>query len=81
MTEIIPILPGLSPVGGKEIGARFDGCRLCSDGGALLQRAVEAVWRPPMRTGNQTGPIAVKRGHSIAAVNAADQRRPIKGAR
>jgi hypothetical protein len=41
MTEIIPFLPGLSPVAGKELCARFDGGRLSSDGGVLLLREVE----------------------------------------
>ncbi len=36
MNETIPYLPGLSPVGGKELCARFDGGRLSSDGGVLL---------------------------------------------
>jgi hypothetical protein len=34
-------LPGLSPVEGKEIFARFDGGQLSSDGGLLVLRAVE----------------------------------------
>ena len=34
-------LPGLSPVGGKRIDARFDGGLLSSDGGILLLREVE----------------------------------------
>ena len=41
MTESIPFLPGLSPVGGKELCARFDGGRLSSDGGVLLLREIE----------------------------------------
>ncbi len=36
MNEITPYLPGLSPVGGKPLCARFDGGRLSSDGGVLL---------------------------------------------
>lgn len=36
-----PILPGLSPVAGKSIEARFDGDLLSSDGGLLGLRAVE----------------------------------------
>jgi hypothetical protein len=35
-------LPGLSPVGGKPIIARFDGGSLSSDGGLLALREVEA---------------------------------------
>jgi hypothetical protein len=34
-------LPGLSPVSGKAIVARFDGGRLSSDGGLLVLREVE----------------------------------------
>ena len=34
-------LPGLSPVSGKRIDARFDGGLLSSDGGILLLREVE----------------------------------------
>lgn len=42
MTESIPFLPGLSPVAGKELCARFDGGRLSSDGGVLLLRGIES---------------------------------------
>ena len=41
MNESIPFLPGLSPVAGKKLCARFDGGRLSSDGGVLLLREVE----------------------------------------
>jgi len=41
MKETTPNLPGLSPVSGKELHARFDGGRLSSDGGVLLLREVE----------------------------------------
>ncbi len=41
MNETIPYLPGLSPVGGKELCARFDGGRLSSDGGVLLFAGIE----------------------------------------
>ena len=34
-------LPGLSPVGGKPLVARFDGGRLSSDGGVLALREIE----------------------------------------
>ncbi len=40
MNETIPYLPGLPPVGGKELCARFDGGRLSSDGGVLLLREI-----------------------------------------
>jgi hypothetical protein len=43
MNETIPYLPGLLPVGGKELCARFDGGRLSSDGGVLLLRGIESV--------------------------------------
>src|ERR1700712_4364531 len=39
--ETTPMLPGLSPVGGKTIVARFDGACLSSDGGLLALREVE----------------------------------------
>ena len=41
INETIPFLPGLSPVTGKELYARFDGGRLSSDGGVLLLRGIE----------------------------------------
>jgi hypothetical protein len=41
MHQLSLSLPGLSPVAGKEIVARFDGGRLSSDGGVLLLREVE----------------------------------------
>ena len=41
MNETIPYLPGLSPVAGKELHARFDGGRLSFDGGVLLLREIE----------------------------------------
>ncbi len=41
MNEIAPFLPGLSPVAGKELHARFDGGRLSSDGGVLLFPGIE----------------------------------------
>jgi hypothetical protein len=39
--EITPMLPGLSPVRGKAIIARFDTAHLCSDGGLLALREIE----------------------------------------
>jgi hypothetical protein len=36
-----PLLPGLSPIGGKPVIARFDGGHLSSDGGLLVLREVE----------------------------------------
>ena len=38
MPNDIPILPGLSPVDGLDIHARFDGGAMSSNGGALLLR-------------------------------------------
>jgi len=40
--EVSPALPGLSPVAGKPIIARFDGGQLSSDGGVLALREIEA---------------------------------------
>ncbi len=36
-----PLLPGLSPAGGKQVIARFDGGHLSSDGGLLVLCEVE----------------------------------------
>ena len=41
MSHDTPILPGLSPVGGLDIHARFDGGALSSDGGVLVLREIE----------------------------------------
>src|SRR5512143_3572562 len=41
MVDPTLLLPGLSPVGDKEIVARFDGGRLSSDGGLLVLREIE----------------------------------------
>jgi hypothetical protein len=38
MSDNSPILPGLSPVGGLDIHAKFDGGAMSSNGGALLLR-------------------------------------------
>ena len=40
-SEIAPMLPGLSPLGGRPIEARFDDALASSDGGLLLLREVE----------------------------------------
>jgi hypothetical protein len=42
MSETTPFLPGLSPVEGLDIHARFDGGTLSSNGGMLLLREIEA---------------------------------------
>ena len=41
MVDATPFLPGLSPVQGKVVVARFDGGRLSSDGGLLALREIE----------------------------------------
>jgi hypothetical protein len=49
-------LPGLSPVLGKPVVARFDGGRLSSDGGVLLLAEVPIAWRAALRIhGRRTG--------------------------
>jgi Transposase DDE domain group 1 len=40
-TDCISLLPGLSPVDGKPVVARFDAARMSSDGGLLVLREVE----------------------------------------
>jgi hypothetical protein len=41
MVDTTPFLPGLSPIQGKAVVARFDGGRLSSEGGLLVLREVE----------------------------------------
>ena len=41
MVDPTLLLPGLSPIEGKEVDARFDGGRLSSDGGLLVLREIE----------------------------------------
>ena len=41
MVDVTLPLPGLSPIEGKEIVARFDGGRLSSDGGLVVLREIE----------------------------------------
>src|SRR6266851_2336668 len=41
MVDPTPLLPGLSPVQGRAVVARFDGGRLSSDGGLLMLREIE----------------------------------------
>ena len=41
MADLMSMLPGLSPVSGKTVVAKFDGGRLSSDGGLLMLREVE----------------------------------------
>ena len=42
MVDVTPFLPGLSPVQGKAVVARFDGGRLSSEGGLLALREIES---------------------------------------
>ena len=42
MVDDTSILPGLSPVAGKAVAARFDGGKLSSEGGLLAQREIES---------------------------------------
>jgi hypothetical protein len=42
MVDVTPFLPGLSPVKGKAVVARFDGGRLSSEGGLLALREIES---------------------------------------
>ena len=39
--EATPVLPGLSPICGHPIDARFDGGMMSSDGGLLVLRQIE----------------------------------------
>jgi hypothetical protein len=41
MVDLTPFLPGLSPVQGKTVVARFDGGRLSSEGGLMALREIE----------------------------------------
>src|SRR5690242_10563233 len=41
MVDVTPFLPGLPPVQGKAVVARFDGGRLSSEGGLLALREIE----------------------------------------
>ncbi|PKQ07861.1 MAG: hypothetical protein CVT71_00890 [Alphaproteobacteria bacterium HGW-Alphaproteobacteria-10] len=80
MNEITPPLPGLSPVNGKTLTARFDGGSLSSDAGLLALREVErrldvagrlAAWiddlRDPSRTLHSAADILRYRMLMIAA--------------
>jgi hypothetical protein len=40
MVDVTPFLPGLSPVQGKAVVARFDGGRLSSEGGLRALREI-----------------------------------------
>lgn len=41
MNDFTLLPPGLSPVAGKRVAARFDGGDMASDGSVLLLRALE----------------------------------------
>ena len=41
MVDVTPFLPGLPPVQGKAVIARFDGGQLSSEGGLLVLREIE----------------------------------------
>ncbi len=41
MAENAPVLPGLSPAGGKAVHVAFDGGRLTSDAGVLVLAEIE----------------------------------------
>jgi Transposase DDE domain group 1 len=45
MIDTMPALPGLSPVSGKTVIAKFDGGVLSSDGGVLVLREIEQGFR------------------------------------
>ena len=56
MSEPTPPLPGLSPVNGKTVIARFDGGSLSSEAGPMALREVEhRRQRAPRRPGVQDG--------------------------
>ena len=78
-------LPGLSPVEGKEVVARFDGGRLSSDGGLLVLREIEqrlkvadrlaACIDDPRDPGSTVHPVAdIIRERTQAGINAARAR-------
>ena len=67
MTEITPFLRGLSPVGGKDLLARFDGGRMSSDGGVLVLREIE-VYRRGSRLCNRRE-IATRKEGTIMTTN------------
>jgi hypothetical protein len=62
-------LPGLSPIEGKEIVARFDGGRLSSDGGLASKKVVEICGeRRAGATGDGSGAGAPGDEMAIGAV-------------
>ena len=80
MTDATPLLPGLSPVSGKPLTAKFDAGRLSSDGGVIVLREVatrlglaEAITTPlvdlrdPTRVQHSYTEMALARMVMIAA--------------
>ena len=59
MTDPMLPLPGLSPVSGKSVVAKFDGGLLSSDGGVLVLREVEQRLRVAERLAECLGPVDV----------------------
>src|ERR1700740_1373259 len=70
MVDLTPFLPGLSPVQGKAVVARFDGGRLSSEGGLLALREIERRLGLADRLANcLVDPRAPERvGHRLAEV-------------
>src|SRR5215213_6080599 len=68
--EATPPLPGLSPIAGKRLVARFDGGQLSSDGGLLALREVERRLGIAVRlAGRIDDPRAPERvRHGLAAI-------------
>ena len=84
MVDVTPFLPGLSPVQGKAVVARFDGGRLSSEGGLLAlarDRTPAGVGRPPGRLSE--GPADAGEGRASPGgdhpVSHADDRRRVRG--
>ncbi len=84
MVDLTRFLPGLSPVQGKAVVARFDGGRLSSEGGLLALREIER----PARLGGPTGelpggPAGAGEGRAPPGrdhpVSHADDRRRVRG--
>ena len=57
--ETTPCLPGLSPVAGKPVLARFDGESLSSDGGLLTLREVEQRLGIAAQLDTRINPVSV----------------------
>src|SRR4030081_2276340 len=70
MVDLTSFLPGLSPVQGKAVVARFDGGGLSSEGGLLALREIERRLGVADRLANCLGdPRAPERGvHRLAEI-------------